>query len=113
MTLDELIDDTKKRLENKNMTAESRSRETEILELLLHYKMLGLDKVISDIESKDLVNHPEHYLHGEIETIDIIKPYLSAEEFEIDLRRIESELETLEAKCTKITSGWSDMQVKP
>ena len=33
-------------------------------------------------ESADSVNHPAHYKHGEIETLDIIRMSLTAEEFQ-------------------------------
>ena len=33
-------------------------------------------------ETVDNVNHPQHYKHGEIETIDIIRMSLTAEEFQ-------------------------------
>lgn len=34
-----------------------------------------------NVSVKDMVNHPDHYTHGNIETIDYIKDCMSEDEF--------------------------------
>jgi chitinase len=44
-------------------------------------KNTSWEKYVADVKNKDMVNHPQHYTQGGIETIDYLQAKLSKDEF--------------------------------
>ena len=63
-------------------------------------------------QTVDNVNHPQHYKHGEIETLDIIRMSLTAEEFQGFLKGQRAEIsDTGAAQARNAGRGLQESEV--